>query len=334
MIPIDLKIVELDKRSFNGLQDSKLMLEFMGTSSNTILVNTLRRLAMDYIPTYAFPKDTINIENSTSIYDNDEMRLRLEQLVVPNIKIPIAYLDDKYWLDIKHNNIDRLKHPKDNQVIEMNLNMRNDTSNIIDATTNDVEFFINGDKKKVFDEKYPHLIVRLNPKEVFVYHAKASLGIGAVNNIWSAVANAYYEEISENKIKLSLHSQGQMDEYEILYKACIIMIDEMNHIKDLIKSKYTGQTKIKENKLKIKLENRDHTFGNMINYALQSHKNVSAAGLSKPDHLINEIHILFETFDNDPLKSLYESIDYVIKLFNEIKVKLKTLGGKFIDYKE
>jgi hypothetical protein len=42
-----------------------------GKSVNPVLVNTLRRLSYDYVPIYAFPGESIQIEKNTSIFNND-----------------------------------------------------------------------------------------------------------------------------------------------------------------------------------------------------------------------------------------------------------------------
>ena len=90
MSNFDLKIVQIHKQEFKNLQNSQLVLEISGDNSNYTLVNTLRRLALDYIPTYAFPKETILIEKNNSIFDNDYMSLRLSQMTP--LKIKLFYL--------------------------------------------------------------------------------------------------------------------------------------------------------------------------------------------------------------------------------------------------
>ena len=58
----DIKITQVSKQEFSNLRSSQLILLFSGKTVNTTLVNTIRRLTQDYVPTYAFPVETITIE--------------------------------------------------------------------------------------------------------------------------------------------------------------------------------------------------------------------------------------------------------------------------------
>jgi DNA-directed RNA polymerase alpha subunit len=74
---IDVNIKQLHKQEFKGLQSSQLILEFDGSTVNCCMVNALRRICLDHIPTYSSSFKSIIIEQNTSVFDNDYMKLRL-----------------------------------------------------------------------------------------------------------------------------------------------------------------------------------------------------------------------------------------------------------------
>lgn len=333
MDPINIKIVELKKLPFKDIQNSSLMLEISGKTANTTLVNTLRRLVLNNIPTYAFTSDTITISENTSRFDNDEMRLRLSQITPFNIQVPIDLLDDKYWLNVNYSDKNREKHPNDKKLYEMYINAVNNTTEIMNVTTNDATFYEDGEENMSIcgmHKDFPALLIKLKPKESFKSRSVAVLGLGLRNNIWAGAANAFYEEIDNNKFKLTLLSQGQMDEYELLHKGCIILKKELDNIKSIIGNRYKNSPLLKNNMIKIKLENKDHTIGNVINEYLQLNKNIGFSGLSKPDLLLNEIVLTIESLGSNPLNPLFETIDYVIKIFDNIQKQLREIGKKYI----
>lgn len=323
----DIKITEIKKQKFEGLKSSQLVLDITGEQVNAALVNSLRRLAIDYVPTYAFTKESIDIEDNSSIYDNDYMRLRISQMTVPKIKVKTRYLADRFWRNIDYADPNREKDPDDNISIEMYINITNKENNVINVTTNDILYLEDEKTIDKFPKDYPNLIISLRPDERFKCHARAVLGVGKRNNIWAACGNAYYEEIDKNSYRLTLESQGQIDEYETLNKACDILTTKLNDIKFIVGDKYNTSSIINQNSLNITLENEDHTLGNIINEYLQNNKNVAFSGLSKPSLLIDEIVIKFMSINNNPIKPFFETIDLIIKLFTDIKNQIKKLSS-------
>ena len=73
------KSVKIDDISYKVPINSKLILEFKGEFETNVVINTIRRVILLEIPTYAFTQKSIEITENTSIYDNDYMRLRLSQ---------------------------------------------------------------------------------------------------------------------------------------------------------------------------------------------------------------------------------------------------------------
>ena len=77
---------------------------------------------------------------------------------------------------------------------------------------------------------------------------KAVLGIGYIDNIFSGASNCYFNDFTTNKITgekienkenkkhLIIESQGQFDEYELVIKACKIIVIKFENIKKIIES--------------------------------------------------------------------------------------------------
>lgn len=323
----DIKIKEISKREFKNLQSSQLIIQISGKAASDTVVNTLRRLSYDYVPTYAFTSELITIDKNISIFDNDYMRLRLSEITVPKISNKIAYLEDKYWKGIDFSNPNREKHPDDNKTLELYINVTNDTKENLNVTTEHVKIFENGvELKGKFDFKYPLLIIQLRPDGAFNCRCVAACSIGKNNHIFSSSGNSFFDEPSPGVYNLTLESQGQMSEYEILYKSCTIM-------KEKLLSTYSiAESVIKDNTLKefkLELKNEDHTLGYILNEFLQNNKEIQYAGVAKQNLLIDTMVITLvvaESSKKTILNILHETIHNLIKLFDNIQGQVKKLG--------
>jgi len=107
----------------------------------------------------------------------------------------------------------------------------------------------------------------------------------------------------------------------------MIFKKKIQDIKELILSKYSDSS-YKQSKLIIRLENEDHTVGNIINESLQSHKKILFSGLSKPDLLVREMVIKMQAVDDNILIYFFETLDFVFQLFDTIHKKLTVLSKK------
>lgn len=333
MDKIDIKISQINKQEFKDLQSGQLTLALSGKTVNATLVNTLRRLTMDYIPTYAFHSGLITIEKNTSIFNNDYMKLRLSQLTIPNLHVPVTFLEDKYWKDVDFRNPEREKHPNDNKMIEIYLNVTNKTDSIMNVTTEHLKIFEDGTEiKDKFDANFPLLIIQLRPGEVFSCRCVGVLAIGMVNNIWAGAGQSYLKEINDNEYHLIVESQGQMDEYELLHKSCEIIKEKIKITRKMINTKYNIGLAQDATLIKLEFENEDHTLCGLINEYLQENKNVLFSGVSKPNPLIDIMKIVFQTLRNNPFQFLDETLDFIVELFDNIQSQLEKLGGSFIKY--
>jgi DNA-directed RNA polymerase subunit L len=289
-------------------------------------VNSLRRLCIDHIPTYAACDKSITIDKNTSIFDNDYMRLRLSQLTIPDVKINIPYLEDKYWKNVDYGDPNRVRHPDDTDMIELYVNVTNNESTNLNVTTNHAKVYVNGETVNKFDEKYPLLLVQLKPKEMFSCRCVHALGIGKLSNLWAG-GNIYYEEVNDNNYTMTLESLGQLDEYELLYKACIVMKEKVSLIRYKLQDfKRTGEY------ILIELWDEDSTMGELINVYLQDHELVQFAGVKKPNLLIDMMAITYVTTAKNPLDPFHEILDYVEELSEILLDKFDKLGDKYINF--
>lgn len=320
---------------------SKLVLDFKGTELNNIIINTLKRVMFDDIPTYAFMADTINITGNTTIFNNDQMRLRLSQLPVLDTKLDLFYLDPIYWKNVDYSDPKRPKHELE-KLIEIQINSYNDTQNVKNVTTNDIRYYV--DSTEVFN-KYnqdcPVLLTQLKPADSFICHMKAVLGVGQRDNIWTAAGNAYMDDHTTNditgeEIKLdvpyitfTVESNGQYDEYDILIKSCKYIVKKITDIKQEIMKRVESKEIIEAKTITFQFVNEDHTIGYLINSAFQEHEDIMFSGMPKPDHQVRAIIIKIACVNKlpSPIKPMMEKLDYLVNVYEHIQNKLIKLSS-------
>ena len=321
---MSLIIKEHSYKPFNGFISSQLVLEI--TNGTLIIANTFRRVVHDDLPAYAFPPELIKIEQNTTTFNNDYMRDHLCNLPVVNLKNEIVYLDPKYWKDIDFKDLEREKHP-DEQIIDLYVNIHNDTQNNMYITTDNAKIYLDGtltDLYKHYTEK--PLLIQLKPNMTFKCHMKSALCVGEKNNIWAS-GIVFYEELENKKILLTIESFGQMGEYELLIKSCDYLNYKLTEFYNYIK-KEIGKNNIPDQKILIlEIDDEDHTFGMILNDYLQNHPNIIFSGVAKPDNLIRFIKITIEC-DNkfkNPTEPVLETIKTIIDIFNDIKNQINNL---------
>lgn len=313
-------IQTIEKREYSPPSDSRpypisSMMTVAFKESHVHILNCIRRVMMEYIPTYAFDQSNIIIEKNTSIFNNDYMRLRLSQLVVPNQICDISYLLPEY---INSNR----KHPDDNQMIEYKINVTNKTSVIMNVTTDDIDMYVNNKKVNIYKTKMgAFLLIQLKPNETFVCTMKATLGNGETDVIWSPVSTVYYREPNVLLIK----SHGQMDEYELLFKVCICVVMKLGETEKHLLDNPIDDS---QTEIEYELQHNNFTLCNLINYHLQSKKEITFSGIVRPnhDHKIIIFKIQGKNIQQNFIESLYEIVD----IFTELGKDLKIHGKEFL----
>lgn len=337
----DINIEEIEKHETKDLEYSSLVLKFSGKDVNEILTNTLRRIMLNNIPVYAFAPECIIIDENSSIFNNDQIKVRISQLPIIETQLDIAYLPEKYWLDVNYSSTTRIKHASEKD-IEIYVQITNDDENIKYVTTNDIQYRVDGKIiKNKYNQKYPIVLLKLKPTQSFKCKMKAVLGIGERNAIWSAAGNVYHNIVINEKndeinhILLYIESHGQFDEYELIYKACQYMKEKIIDMKKKISEIHESDEK-KNNSMKsveITLDNESHTIGGLVISILQDRNDVEYAGVGKINELVKQItlNIKYKKETIKPLQPIFESFDQVSNIMSFVQDKIYKLGKKFIN---
>jgi len=320
MSKLNLDISKSSYLNDSSFYPNHLHLKFKGSGVNHVLLNVLRRIIMEDIPSFAFNKDNIDITKNTSVYKNDYMRNRLENLPLIDVNFPLD-LDEyntlrKYIRGRKAFEEYTEKDTEDNEkYFTIYTNIVNNKDTYLNVTSDEVEFF-NGTKKVKSFYKNPLLVIRLKPGEEFEFSAKADKGIALNHSRYAVVGMCCYEMINENEFIFKLEPRGQLSISEILSRACKIIRYRLELIINKIKKiKFTS-----DNHGKIILNNEDHTFGNLIARGLQEHKGIEFAGYKLDHLLIRDVTIEYVINGG---KSINEILNDVltgyIKVYSEIE---------------
>ena len=329
---IDINVAQVSYTKQNKFISSQLVLNFSGKDMHYIIANTIRRVSYDDIPTYAF--EFVNIEhNNSKAFDNDAMRMRLRQVPIYDIKTDLYYLHPKYWQNVDYYNKDREKHESERS-IEATVNAFNNTNELMDVTTKDMHYYVDNIETKYISRHpdEPCLLIELLPNQTFKCQLRACLGVGERDSLWFASKVAYfdYEDNDPTSVRFTIEGTGQMPEYEILIKCCKLIKLKLNGIgKDLEQRIKTGEIRVAQT-IFIELVNEDHTLGNLINNALQDHKNIAFSGVSKPDYFVKLIKFKITCTDDidSPLEPLFNVIDYLVNVFDVLEKQFTNLGSE------
>ena len=341
---ISIKIIE-KKKSINNLSSNCLKINLSGSDINYVIVNTLVRVGLSLVGSYAFNPEFITIERNTSIFNNNKIKLRLSNIPIIN-KIytePIVNNTDELIdkcleyeilantsiFKMKKNNLQELEDINNKKKellnnLHMHIEAKNRTNEIMNVTTNEkfTSFYLN-DKKipDIFPKEI--LLIKLKPGEDFIGTAIADYNIPMINNIYSSVSVLSYEEINDNEYNIYIESQRQIEEEDIIKKCCKIIINKLNHIKQIILEKLQNiNNEDAEYEAQINIENENHTLGNLLTRAIQDNKNISFCGYKIDHPFINELTIKYKTEGNKFSNILKDVIKNQIKLFEKIASKL------------
>ena len=154
---VKLKKLDWDKEVTN----SRLELNVTGKNINYVVMSTLRRVVLTNIPIYAFDKITIN--KNSSIFNNNYMKLRIENLPVIGIENNNIFVE-KEEQEIEEEDLfdenkglindnidinDDMDDPINSSSLDqftMYLDFKNETKNIITVGTSDAKFYYKQNK--------------------------------------------------------------------------------------------------------------------------------------------------------------------------------------------
>lgn len=317
-----------------------LQLEISGKNVCFQTINTIRKVCINQLPIYAFHPDKIKITRNSSVYDNSYMSCHLSQLPITKFNHNIKFLPSKYYENINFADPKMERYYEDVYQINFSVKAKNEgPENLLNVTTNDLVISItnlNNEKDKLvsdepipakekYSEKYPIPLTQLRLGEEFECSMKGVLAIGELHGIFNA-SNTYYKEITPDKFLLSVESNGQLPEYEILIRACEIIIEKLNIMKENIKTDQYNSLQTTNNSLILEILREDHTCGGPVNWVLQNMKEVKFSGINKPNFLEKIIDIVIQTDDSTkPVDCLISAIEQTIKIYSEFKENFEGL---------
>jgi DNA-directed RNA polymerase alpha subunit len=218
--------------------NSRLEFEMSGSEIDYVVTNTIRRIIISEIPIMVF--DEIDITENTSVFNNNQLRLYIRNIPVVGVKnIPLSYRKKKDKVDEaeeeEDEDLDDLiggeaeiveqKEKVESSSLEnltMYLEYVNESSEIKSVTTEDAKFYYMGGEIK---NPYPNpvILVKLQPKQKIKLSAKTRLSVEKEDGKHSHTAICAYNELDKNKFKFFLESRGQLEEKELLVRACEVI---------------------------------------------------------------------------------------------------------------
>lgn len=334
------KISDIQYKVLNYNEDqgtSRLEVNISGKSINYIIINTIRRSILTYIPIYAFSE--FNFTTNESIFNNNYMKLRIKNLpvwgIINNIdkhetkkliinetileEDGLNNMDDD--IDLENNN-SNLNSSSLNQ-LTMYIDYKSTGKSITTVTTDHAKFYYGGKNIKS-PYSVPIPIIKLQPDQIINFSALTTLGIEKENPIYSPVSVCFYKENSENNLDLIIESRGQINEKRIIDVAIINIIDNLEKIDKMIPDNQSGLLG------EILFEGENNTMGNLLAHGLQNHKHIKFAGYNVPHLLEEKIIIHYELIDEKyNIKKVFNDvIIYLIELFNNISKLNKTKKNK------
>ena len=324
--PIVTKKLSWDKTHL----DSRLEWNIKGKNITHTILNSLRRTIQTDIPIYAFNK--IKITKNTSVFNNNYMRLRLENLPVfgivnnKDIYVPEKKKTEEEIFDESMGivpddidmDVDKSVNTSSLEQITMYLNYKNESKGIVSVTTDDAKFYF-AEKSIKTPYSNPVPIIKLQPGQEISLSAVSQLGIEKMSSIFSPVSICCYKQKTENDYDFIMESRGQLSEKRILELA---IININNQLEKFIKL-------VPENKGMegtIVVPNADHTLGNIIADGLNNHSAVHFAGYNMPHPLDNKIVFHYKLETGNIKKVLDEVIAYYQELFTRLNKEITKLG--------
>lgn len=252
------------------------------------IINSIRRVLISNIPVVGFIGEgedcTVQITKNETIHSNEFLTHRI-------CMFPI------------HLSIDEAKAYDDNSLVAK-LDISNKTMNIIDVTSKDIQFFLNGtalsEKRKdelinpfiYNNKKHYHLIAHLKPGKSIAFSASAVTRTGSYHSSFSPVAGirhyfdydttdttkdpveremSYYKNKDKGTPKTILLAFDIINGYSyegIMNKAFDVLISKIDNMSESLTTnnseKVESVRRIHENSYMFKFKDENHTTGNVL----------------------------------------------------------------------
>lgn len=267
--------------------DSRLEFKIKGPDINYIVVNTIRRAGLSYVPIYAF--NEFKFDKNTSIFHNNYLKARIKQLPVYgkfntartsksnvkdddtdgidnkidfveyNKKSTDQYIPDILEEDNEENeadpNIEKILDTTQLKQLTMYVSAKNTTQDIIWVTTDHAKFYYNEKQIKTL-YKIPIPIVKLQPDQEIIFSTVTKVSIAEEHAMYSAASIVCYKQISDSEFDFIIESRGQISEKRIIYVALFNIEKKLNNFLNLFIEE------IKKNKTDDKSNENSYTTEN------------------------------------------------------------------------
>lgn len=311
---MELKVLDYDK----SFMSSRLELNLKGKDVNHILINTLRRAAMTYIPIYSWK---VEINKNNSLYNNSMMKLRLQNLPVVGINNDNIFYKKEEVKKEENNFIDDMEISIDTETkikinkneLIMYLNYINNDINNVTVTTDDCIFYNSEGKKLPSVYKVPIPIIILQPGQNITLSCSIELGTESISSIFSPISIFSYEEKTENEYNIFIESRGQLTEKEILERTILNLNKELDNLNNSI-----VDTNLKDGAIMI--QDYDHTIGNIVAYYCFNHKDVNMFSYNMP-HILNKVIKFNYKLKKNTIKNVINDSIILIKKHLDILLK-------------
>jgi len=360
-----IKIDIVEHKKIDSTYNNYLVLSFKGQELNNIIMNTIRRVIMELVPTYAFDKKDIDITENSSIYNSDYMRLRLHQFPIFGIVNDESTIEKYAELEYEANistfekkiediNIIEAREQKEKEIKAMNLimyvNATNTTNKVLNVTTDDAKFSYLG-KPIISPYDDPLLIIKLKPGEKFICTAHSSLNIGikGANYIPTAVC-VFSEDSDKGEYRLNIESLKQISEKDLIIRACKIINMKIDKLIDIIIKKiieYQSEKILDEYNLEDTTEtDSDTSFKEISEDILEQHRVKGIIKIENESHTFGNLlsryiqdheSILFAGYKIDHLLVKELTLGYktdgndIINVFNDIKIDMQNIFNNIIN---
>ena len=333
---LDITVALYDYIPHGKFQRGRMRLVFGGKDSNTQFINSIGRIMMDRVPTYAFARELIKVERidpesgyrDSVAVNHDMITLGLKNIPVRNVDPGFHYLHERYWKGVDYLDDARETH-EDEKRVELNIDVRNtademDIEALLPVTTNDMSIYIDDEESDLYDPDFPFLLLKLKPKEQIRLSARAVLGVGLRNACWQAASNfAMDDETFEDEGKtIFMFKAIQFDEYTLMERALAYFADRTDLITTMMEKMYLTE-EAKTGTFVAMIDGEDYTIGTPLAYEIQSHPDVLMASCAMPDYLVDQLKI--EIVTDDPNRM----VDIIQESAANLQAKIKAVQDQF-----
>lgn len=261
------------------------------------ICNTIRRILLTDIPSYAFNSKNTTIQENTSILNNDIIKHRLELF-------PVQSFNEKYDKSITST---------------LYINVENTSNENIDVTSNDFIIKINNkNNDKIFKSlEHPIILCHLRPTQKIQLSSELSAGLAQEHDMYS-VCHSYFSE-SNNIFSLFIEPNGLYSSKELFKMACNSYIDNLTNLNQII----SDNPESDKNQIDIIIENNNYTIAYLFICYIQQLDETKYAACNLPHLSEKNIRIKIILKNNFTIKTSCSKI--ILKIQNLFKSFIKNL---------